>query len=155
MKWMEDYTRNFNARRDWDQSTSDWNTHDITLVKPDATTYTGNALAFKVSKAMYESFTKEYHEPYFLICWETSNGWEMIGQAYLFANCQGNPGPGEKKVKDSQGREWDVKTPGGFHLQYVKKEGAAHGGIELQRVEIMSDSLPAMQILLQRGVLKM
>jgi len=155
MEWMEDYTKNFNARGDWDQPSSDWLSADFTFVKPDGTVSTGQEEAFQQVKDLYAPFTKELHEPYFCVCWETQNGWEMLGQAHLFANCPGEPGPGESKVRDGQGREWHVKIPGAFHFTYVKRNGAAHGGIELSRTEIMSDSMPAVQILMQRGVLKM
>ena len=155
MKWMEDYTLNFNARANWDQKSSDWHTSDFTLVKPDGSVYTEADEAFQQVKDMYSSFTKEFHEPYFLAVWETSEGYEMLGQAHLFASCPGQPAQGERKVRDGQGREWDVKIPGAFHFWYVKKQGAAHGDYELRRTEISSDSLPAIQILMKRGVLKM
>ena len=124
------------------------------LVKPDGATYTGNATSFKESKAMSQFFTSEFHEPYFLVTWDTKDGWEMIGQAFLFANLPGQATAGEKKVKDLQGREWDVKIPGGFHFEYVRQHGAPHDGITLKRTEIMSDSMPAVQILMARGVIK-
>ena len=79
----------------------------------------------------------------------------MIGQAWLHANLPGEPKTGERRVKDLSGKEWDVKIPGGFHFVYVKQEGAPHDGIVLARTEIMSDSMPAVQILMARGVMKM
>jgi len=155
MKWMEEYTLDFNKRADWAQDESDWLSADFTLVKQDGSTFSGNAPAFKESKAMYALLTQELHEPYFLVCWDTKDGWEMIGQAYLFANCPGEATPQEKKVKDLQGKEWDVKIPGAFHFVYVKKEGAPHGGILMKRLEVMSDSMPVVQTLLARGVMKL
>ncbi|OQU95184.1 hypothetical protein CLAIMM_01428 [Cladophialophora immunda] len=155
MKWMEEYTINFNKREDWSQEECDWFSADTTLVKPDGSVHTGNAQAFSEAKSMYAPFSAEFHEPYFLVCFDTDEGWEMIGQAYLFANCQGAPTAQEKKVKDLQGREWDVKIPGGFHFFYAKQPGAPHDGIVLKKTEIMSDSMPAVQILLARGVLKL
>lgn len=152
MRWMEIYTHNFNARGGWDKSPFDWHTSDFTLVKADGSLYSNADEAFEQMKQMYAPFTKEFHEPYFLICWETKTGWEMLGQAHFYANCRGEPVAGEKKVQDGQGREWDVKIPGAFKFTYVKKEEAAHDGIELQRSEVMVDSLPAVQVLMQRGV---
>ncbi|KIW69665.1 hypothetical protein PV04_05529 [Phialophora macrospora] len=154
MKWMEDYTLNFNKRGDWGQDECDWFSADFTLVKPDGSSHTGNAPAFKESKGMYQFFTSEFHEPYFLVTWETSDGWAMIGQAHLFANLLGEATPQEPKVHDLQGREWDVKIPGGFSFQYVRQKGAPHDGIVLRRTEIMSDSMPAVQLLMARGVFK-
>lgn len=103
---------------------------------------------------MYQPCTSELHDPYNLITWETNDGWEMLGQAYFYANLSGEATSGEKKVKDQSGKEWDVKVRSAFRFLYVKKEGAAHGGIELKRTEIMSDSLPVVQILMARGVIK-
>jgi hypothetical protein len=123
-------------------------------VKPDGTSYSGNAEVFKESKSMYQFFTKEFHEPYFLVTWETPSGWDMLGQAYLYANLPGEATSNEQKVKDLQGREWDTKTPAAFKFEYVKQEGAKHGGITIKRTEIMGDSLPAVQILMARGVIK-
>jgi hypothetical protein len=127
---------------------------DFTLVKPDGISTTGNAPAFKESKGMYQFFTSELHEPYFLVCWETKDGWDMIGQAHLYANLPGDATPQEKKVKDLQGQEWHVKIPGAFVFSYVRQNGAPHDGIVLRRTEIMSDSMPAVQILMARGVIK-
>ncbi|KAJ4344576.1 uncharacterized protein N0V89_012320 [Didymosphaeria variabile] len=154
MKWMEEYTLNFNKRGDWDQEESDWLSSDFTLIKPDGKTSTGNAAAFAESKGMYQYFTSEFHEPYFLVTWETNEGWEMLGQAYFFAELPGNATAQEKKAQDLAGREWDVKIPAAFHFVYVKQKDASHDGIVLKRTEIMSDSLPAVQILMARGVIQ-
>ncbi|KIY02563.1 uncharacterized protein Z520_01028 [Fonsecaea multimorphosa CBS 102226] len=155
MKWMEQYTIEFNKRGDWSKEESDWLSKDAVLIKPDGSVHKGNADAFKEAKAVYSAFTSEFHEPYFLICVDTDDGWEMIGTAHMFANCQGTPTAAEKKVKDLQGREWDVKIPGGFHFYYAKQSKAAHDGIVLKKTEILCDSMPAVQILLARGVLKL
>jgi len=154
MKWMEEYTLNFNKRGDWSQDECDWFAPDFTLVKPDGSSHTGNAAAFKESKEMYQFFTSELHEPYFLVTWETKDGWDMIGQAHLYANLPGPPMAQEQKVKDLSGNEWDVKIPGAFRFEYVRQQGAPHDGIVLKRTEIMSDSMPAVQILMGRGVIK-
>lgn len=153
LKWMEQYTNAFNAREQWDQKSSDWHASKYTLVKPDGSTYTDAEEAFTEVKGLYAPFTKEYHDPTFMVTWETSNGWEMFGQANLFANCPGDPSEGDQKIEDPQGREWDVKIPGAFHFEYEKNEGAAHGGIEMSRAEIMIDPTPAVQILKRRGLL--
>lgn len=77
----------------------------------------------------------------------------MIGQAHVFARLRGNVTAQEKKVQDLAGRDWDIKVPGAFHFWYVKQEGAPHDGIVMKKEEVMSDSLPAMQLLMARGVL--
>ncbi|KIW11210.1 hypothetical protein PV08_10510 [Exophiala spinifera] len=159
MKWMEEFTLNFNRRGGWEEARTDWHSDDFSLVKSDGTEVRGHEPAWEQVKAMYGFFTSELHEPYLLVCWETDDGWEMLGQANFYANCVGGDekSSGErqqqqKKVKDLQGREWDVKIPSAFRFVYVKTDAAAHGGIELKRCEIMSDSMPAVQILMQRGV---
>ena len=103
---------------------------------------------------MYQFFTSEFHEPYFLVTWETKDGWDMLGQAQFFANLPGAPTPQEQKAKDLQGRQWDVKIPSAFYFSYVKHSGARHDGILMKKAEIMSDSMPAVQILMARGVIK-
>jgi hypothetical protein len=103
---------------------------------------------------MYQFFTSEFHEPYFLVTWETNDGWEMFGQANLFAELSGNATAQEKKVQDQTGRDWDVKMPSAFRFVYTKQEGAPHDGILLKRIEVMSDSLPTVQLLMARGVIK-
>ncbi|KAF9730633.1 hypothetical protein PMIN01_11502 [Paraphaeosphaeria minitans] len=182
MKWMEEYTLSFNKRAEWDKEESEWvsfswfyssefqndptssstyneMTHhhlqlspDFTFVRPDGKSSTGNAAAFAESKTMYQHFTSEFHDPCFIITWETEFGWEMIGQAHIFANLRGNATAQEEKVQDSGGRDWDIKVPAAFHFWYVRKEGAPHGGIVMEKKEVMCDSLPAMQRLTARGV---
>ena len=73
---------------------------DSTLVKPDGTTRNGNAQSFKEYKSMNQRFTSEFHEPYFRVTRETKDGWEMIGQAYFFANLPGEPTAQEKKGQE-------------------------------------------------------
>ncbi|KAL5393894.1 hypothetical protein PMIN02_005452 [Paraphaeosphaeria minitans] len=152
MKWMEEYTLSFNKRAEWDKEESEWLSPDFTFVRPDGKSSTGNAAAFAESKTMYQHFTSEFHDPCFIITWETEFGWEMIGQAHIFANLRGNATAQEEKVQDSGGRDWDIKVPAAFHFWYVRKEGAPHGGIVMEKKEVMCDSLPAMQRLTARGV---
>jgi hypothetical protein len=112
-------------------------TSDFTLVKPDGSTTSGNAAAFKEAKGLYQFCKNELHEPYFLVTWETENGWAMLGQAYLFANLPGDATAQEKKAADLSGKEWDVKIPAAFRFEYVKQDGAPHDGILLKRTEIV------------------
>lgn len=103
---------------------------------------------------MYEFFTSEFHEPYFLVAWEINDGWGMLGQANFYANLKGNATSQEKKVQDLSGRDWDVKIPSAFHFVYEKQNDARHDGIVLKKIEIMSDSFPAVQLLMARGVIQ-
>ena len=83
-----------------------------------------------------------------------SYGWELIGNAWIFGNFPGNPGPGEQKVKDIDGHEWDCKMAGGFRFQFVKDAGGPRDGILLKMVQIMTDSAPVMMKMLGRGLIK-
>jgi hypothetical protein len=154
-EWMEQFTHAFNARSNWDQAYSDWHTSDFTMIKPDGTVHHGNEEGFKQIKALYEPFTNEYHQPYFSIWYEIDEGYEMLGLAHLYGNLVGEPGADETKYEDDQGRQWDVKIPGAFRFAFRKTDKAAHGGFEMSRAEILSDSMPAVMILSKRGVLKM
>lgn len=76
----------------------------------------------------------------------------MVGQAQVYADLH-VPGP-EPKVRDGSGREWDVVTKGAFHFEYVRVEGAKHGGILLRRTSTFADSGPALMMMLKRGQLE-
>lgn len=157
MKWMEEYTKAFESKEAWDRPRTEWQTESpYTYIKSDGSIFTGDE-AWEVNKATYAPFTKFYHEPYFAICIDTEYGWEMIGQATVYANLPGERGEGEpERVRDKgKGEEWDVKVPGAFRFQYKKDPEGVHGGIRLQRMEVMSDSLPIVMTLAKRGVMKL
>lgn len=44
----------------------------------------------------------------------------MFGSADCFFNLPGAPAAGESKVRDPEGREWDVQVPGAFAFEYVR-----------------------------------
>lgn len=96
-------------------------------------------------------FTAYHHEPYFIICWENKDGWEMTGNAWAYVNLPGQSSAGEK-ITDLEGKRWDMRVPGGFHFVYVKDEKKA-GGIGLKSTGITSDSGPVVVELLKRGVI--
>lgn len=151
MKWMEDYTLDFDTH----SFSPKWYSKDWTLHKADGGVVSGREAGIAALKEIYGPLTAHFHEPYFLICTEIADGWDMIGQAKLFGNLNGSPAAGEAKVKDRQGREWDMCVPGGFHFHYVKDPGAENGGgILLKKTEIMSDSGVPMGIMLKRGLIK-
>jgi len=152
MKFMEDYTINCIDNKSFDKPYSDWHTDNYSLLKSDGTEIKDAKAAWAGVGATYAPFTAHLHQPFFLSCHETSYGYEMIGQAWVFANFPGNASAGEQKHKDAQGKEWDMKIPGGFRFEYVKDAGPK--GFKLQRSEIMSDSGPAVLTLLKRGLIK-
>jgi hypothetical protein len=151
MKWMEDYTLDFDTHN----FSPKWYSKDWTLHMADGKIVSGRDAGIAALRQLYGPLTSHFHEPYFFVCHEVADGWDMIGQAMLFGNLNGNPAPGEKKVKDRQGREWDMGLPAAFHFHYVKDPEAENGGgIVLKRTEIMSDSGVPMGIMLGRGLIK-
>lgn len=149
MKFMEDYTTTIIDKRAWDTTVSDWLTDDFVLNQADGNTVHGGDASFKAIQQIYGPFTTNLHYPGLLVCFETETGWTMMGQAHLYADLVGAAGEGEKKVKDASGKEWDVSIPSAFLFDYVKTEK----GIRLSRTDIHGDSLPAVQILMKRGVM--
>jgi len=155
MKWMEDYTVNVIDKQQWSLPYSEYHADDFSVLKPDGNEVEGGEQAWAAIKELYSPFTEHLHEPFFLSCHETDYGWEMIGQAMVYANLQGKQAAGEQKVKDLTGKEWDIKVPGGFRFQYVKDAKAKNGGgIVLRMTQIMSDSGPAMMGMMKRGLIK-
>ncbi len=107
------------------------------LIKGDGTEIKGRDNVVEALKQLYGPFTAQYHEPSFVMCSETDDGWEMLGQATLFVNLPGEPAAGEKKVKDASGKEWDTGVPSGFHFYYKKDDNADNGlGMYFKRTEI-------------------
>lgn len=151
MKFMEDYTRNCIDNRSFDKPHSDWHSDDYSLLKSDGTEIKGGKDAWAGVGATYAPFTGHHHQPFFLSCIETEYGYEMIGQAWVFVHFPGAASAGEQKHKDSEGKEWDMKVPGGFRFEYVKDSAK---GFKLQRTDIMSDSGPAVLRMLRRGLIK-
>lgn len=150
MKWMEEYTRDFDSQN----FSPKWYSKDWTLHQADGTVVSGRDEGIAALRELYRPLTAHFHEPYFLVCTDVADGWDMIRQATLFGNLGGTPAAGEKKVKDRQGREWDMGLPAAFHFHYVKDSGAENGGgIVLKRTEIMSDSGVPMGIMLKRGLI--
>lgn len=153
IKWIEQYTYAFDENNSQPEPASDWYTDDISFRKPDGTEVQGIDKVVAEAAEVHGPFTKFIHVPYWLSCWETSDGWEMIGKADLYANMQGQPTADEKTVT-SRGEQWQVSLPAWFHFWYTKSPESKHG-ILIQRCEMMTDTMPAVQILTKRGVMKM
>ena len=146
MKWMEKVTNDFDANG----PSAKWYTSDASVQKGDGSEYHGQEQTVAAIKEVYGPFTAYHHEPYFVMCSATDDGYEMLGQAKLFANLPGAPGAGESKVKDKSGKEWDLAVPAAFHFWYVHDEKA---GMAIKRTEIMSDGSVPMVIMLKRGLI--
>lgn len=153
MAWMESYTRTAVDNRSWTIGTlaSEWHAADFTLQKVDGTVIRGGEAAWHEGIAViYGPFTAHLHSPNFLVCSQTEDGWQMIGQADLYASL-----PSERcggRVRDGERREWDIKVPSAFWFEYVRDEGAKHGGILLRSTKIFGDTAPVMKAMVQRGM---
>ncbi|KAL8689355.1 MAG: hypothetical protein Q9218_004958 [Villophora microphyllina] len=156
LEWMEDYTRNAIDSRSWGSGTPywEWHTEDWTLQTANGAIYHGGENAWKEGiPSVYSLFKAHLHEPNFAVTFETSDGWEMIGQADMYAYL---PVPGsEQKIKDPSGKEWDCVTNSAFHFYYVKDEKAKHHGMLLKKTMIFADSGPALMLMLKRGQVKL
>lgn len=155
MKFMEDYTANWFDAGGAQDDYKDWHTSDFTFTKPDGTSFSGIDKAWPAIKENYGPLAEYSHIPYYGVTTEVSDGWQMIGQATVYANLVGQPAADEQKLKDAQGKEWDVAVPAAFKFHYVKDDGAPHHGIRLQSTEIHADNVPIVMTLVKRGVMKL
>jgi hypothetical protein len=145
---MEEYSYEFDKRIIDPQRCTD----DFTYVATDGTVFEGRDKALAKVKEVYAPFIAIAHIPFYLVCTEVSDGWEMLGQAHLFLDLPGNPAAGQAKVKDSRdGKEWDLKVPGAFKFHYVKHGG----GILVKRTEVMGDNSVGMMMMLKRGLVNL
>ncbi len=48
--------------------------------------------------------------------------------------------------------EWGLMVPSAFWFEYVREEGAKHGGILLGGTKIFGDTAPVMKAMVQRGM---
>jgi hypothetical protein len=151
MKWMEDRTLDFDTHN----FSPKWYSKNWTLYKADGGVIFGREVGMAVLKEIYNPLTAHFREPHLIVCIEVADGWDMIVQAKVFGNLKESPAAGETKVKDRQGREWDMCISGGFHFHYVKDPEAENGGgIAPKKTEIKSNSGVPMGIMLKRGLIK-
>ncbi|KAF2813556.1 uncharacterized protein BDZ99DRAFT_474189 [Mytilinidion resinicola] len=155
MKWMEHYTTTIiDARAFTDPSTdpSTFFTPGAVLVTSAGVTVTGAAAKWAALRDIYGPFVANYHEPRELFCVEKEDlsGWEMLGRANLYVKIPREKGAGEQGVRSADGREWDAVVVSAFRFEYVKVDG----GIKLARSEIFSDPMPAVGVMLKRGVVR-
>ena len=155
MKFMEAYTNWFEENHFKEPAPTAWLTKDTSMVLADGRAFNGADAVWAAQPLTYGPFVQYYHQPYFVICVEIDDGYEMIGQATVFANLPGEPTGDEQKAADDKGRKWDVGVPGAFRFIYKKEPGAKNGlGFLLHRTEIMADSGPVVVKMLKRGVMK-
>jgi hypothetical protein len=94
MEWMEAFNKDF----DVNGVNPKWYTAVTSIQKADGTESHGRKEVVAVARELYGPFTSYFHEPYFMMCSETNDRYEMLGQAKLFANLPGAPAPGESKA---------------------------------------------------------
>ncbi|KAK5105577.1 hypothetical protein LTS08_001854 [Lithohypha guttulata] len=150
MKYMRTYTEMYD-KRDLDNLYENYIASDFTYSKSTGQIFPSGKESWDAVTGDYRLFTVYRHEPYMLTCWETDDGsgWEMLGNAWLFANLPGD-GSAAKVYKDLTGKEWEIRIPAGFFFKY-RKEG---GEIKVASIAITSDSGPVVVELLKRGVMK-
>jgi hypothetical protein len=153
MAWMEKYTYAWDGKEINESNTTDWHTEDHVYQAPNGEVATGSKAAVNAALATYAPFAAHMHEPNGTIsCWETQDGWEMLGQATLFIDLPVPGGP--KTKKDLSGRAWDIAAPGMFQFSYVKDKGAKHDGIKMKLQKVFSDSGARMIEMIKRGMVK-
>jgi hypothetical protein len=65
----------------------------------------------------------------------------MLCQAKVYVNLSGEPAQREVKVKDAEGKEWDMRVLSAFHIWFVKGEDTKNGDVILiSKEELMTDS---------------
>ncbi len=153
MNWCEKYTLSFDSREMFQKDYSEWHTDDYTYQKSNGQVTSGGAAAFDKVKEDYSFFSGTNHAPNFLCCWETADGWEMLGQAVMYANLAA-PGGSGQVMTDPAGKKWDVGVPSAFHFFFVKDPSGSAGGIKMKRMEVYGDSMPVAAEMLKRGMMK-
>lgn len=79
------------------------------------------------------------------------DGYEMTGEADVGLELPVEGIVGQKKVKDTEGREWHCLTPVAVHFGWVKDEKAAQGGQLLKEARMFTDSGPARSHMSEAG----
>lgn len=96
----------------------------------------GREKTIEALKAMFDPLPRWHHEPFYLNCYETESGYEMVGKATVWLDLPGEPATGEHKRTDVNGNQWDLAVPGTFTHQYV----SAGNDFALKRIEITADT---------------
>jgi hypothetical protein len=157
MDWMRTYTidvfDNPKVFSDKD-AMAKWHTNDMVYVNADGAKYEGYETVWHALQQIYAPFAAGfYHEPRFWSCWETDNGeWEMIGDATMYADLPAGSG-GSKEHADLSGKKWDLGLVGMFHFHYVK-DADGPDGFKLRSAQVFSDTFPAVQEMMKRGLIK-
>lgn len=110
---------------------------------------TGGEAAWNASLQVYGPFTEHFHEPAFVVIFETAVGYELIGIANLFANL---PVPGEQTKVDLSGKKWDIGAPGCFHFKFIN-DATGSRGLKMSEQNLYGDGLTLVAPMVQRGMI--
>ncbi len=122
-----------------------------TFTSPEGEEFVGDAAWSKVLET-YAPFSAHEHQPRFFSVSrnETDNGWLLIGQADVYFDFP-VPATGEAKVKDLEGREWDLRVPGMFKFGFVEDKSSKHG-LRIKTDTVFADGVPIVKGLIKRGM---
>ena len=104
------------------------------------------------AKIYTEPLADHKHENGTLLALESSNHWDVYAQMTMYANAAGTPDGSEQKVKDGNGKEWELAIPLFYHLDIVKDSSAKHAGLRMKKVSMVQDLGAVNDLLDRRGV---
>jgi hypothetical protein len=146
--WMFDYEKALDFGDMKSGSYAPWHTDDFVFVRSGIPQPAGEP-SWKKLVTAYSIFTAHYHEPSYYVIHETTTGWELIGEAKLYVNLPVSSTA--EKVKDAEGREWDLVAPSAFHFLFVK-DSSGLKGIKMQKQVIHSSDIGLAKELVKRGM---
>lgn len=120
-------------------------TPDFVYHKSNGSIFKGSEAAWKQIDQDYAPFAQHKHDPTFLLAWETSQGWEMMGEVNFFFNL---PAPLPEIETDSEGKKWQGVGFGAYHFIYAKDGD----GLKLKFTRIYSDPTPVMRLMLNSNL---
>lgn len=146
--WMFGYAKAFDGGDMKSGPHTPWHADNFVYAKS-GVAHPPGAASWQKLVSDYAAFTAHYHEPLYYVIHETASGWELIGEANIYGNL---PVQNGDKVKDAEGREWDIKAAGAFHFVFVK-DPSGPKGVKMQKQTIHGDMLPVAKELVNRGMI--
>lgn len=110
MKFMHYYTQQYDdPNTNKDDLFNNHVTKDFQYVKADGTVFPPGKESWDAVVGTYAPLKEYHHEPYFFTCWETREGWDMTGNAWLYANVAGGT-DADQTLTSNNGKKWEVKV---------------------------------------------
>src|SRR5436190_10516718 len=81
--WMHSYEKEFDYGNMTSGPHTPWHTDDFTFVKAAGETFQSGEASWAALCEMYKPFSAHFHEPFQVIIWETSTGYELFGAAKI------------------------------------------------------------------------